>query len=211
MNRALGKLIRFREIKKEIRILGIDDCPFNPYQLDKVVLLGVIFRGGLWLDGAMRTEVQVDGRDSTEKIVEMIRSSTHYKQLRVIMIDSITVAGFNIVDLQKLNDETRLPVIAITKEKPKEKEVKTALQNLPDWKERWRIIENAGSLNEIQIRNTKLYAHIVGAILVDAEKIIRVSSTRANFPEPLRVAHLLAQGLYHGSTNKNKSDKPISV
>ncbi|MCJ7635745.1 DUF99 family protein, partial [Candidatus Bathyarchaeota archaeon] len=187
MNRALGKLIRFREIKKEIRILGIDDCPFNPYQLDKVVLLGVIFRGGLWFDGAMRTEVQVDGRDSTEKIVEMIRSSTHYKQLRVIMIDSITVAGFNIVDLQKLNDETRLPVIAITKEKPKEKEVKTALQNLPDWKERWRIIENAGSLNEIQIRNTKLYAHIVGAILVDAEKIIRVSSTRANFPEPLRV------------------------
>ena len=211
MNRALGKLIPFRDIKKEIRILGIDDCPFNPYQQDKVVLLGVIFRGGLWFDGAMRTEVQVDGRDSTEKIVEMVRSSTHYKQLRVIMMDSITVAGFNIVDLQKLNDETRLPVIAITKEKPNEKKVKTALQNLPDWKERWRTIENAGSLNEIQIRNTKLYAHIVGAILADAEKIIRVSSTRANFPEPLRVAHLLAQGLCRGSTNKNKSDNPISV
>ncbi len=210
MNRALGKLIPFREIKKEIRILGIDDCPFSPHQ-DKVVLLGVIFRGGLWFDGVMRTEVQVDGRDSTEKIVEMIRSSTHYKQLRVIMMDSITVAGFNIVDLQKLCDETRLPVIVITKEKPNEKEVKTALQNLPDWKERWRIIENAGSLNEIQIRNTKLYAHIVGAILVDAEKIIRVSSTRANFPEPLRVAHLLAQGLSRGSTNKNKNDKTISV
>ena len=203
--------MRFREIKPEIRILGIDDCPFNPSRRGRVTLLGVVFRGGLWLDGAMRTEVEIDGRDSADKIVEMVKSSTHYKQLRVIMIDSITVAGFNVVDLQRLHQETRLPVIAITREKPNEEEVKAALKNLPDWEERWRIIEKAGNINEIQVRGTKLYAHTVGMSLEDAEEIVRVSSTRANFPEPLRVAHLLAQGLGEAPTNRNKSNRFISL
>lgn len=204
-------LVRFREIKSEIRILGIDDCPFNPSRGGKATLLGVVFRGGLWLDGAMRTEVEIDGRDSTDRIVEMVRSSAHYKQIRVIMIDSITVAGFNIIDLQRLHQETRLPVIAITREKPNEEEVKAALKNLPDWEDRWRIIAKAGSINEVQIRRTKLYAHVVGMSLDDAEEVVRVSSTRANFPEPLRVAHLLAQGLGEMPTNRNKSNRPISV
>lgn len=207
----MRSLVRFREIKPEIRILGIDDCPFNPHERGMVTLLGVVFRGGRWLDGAMRTEVEIDGRDSTDKIVEMVRSSTHYKQLRVIMTDSITVAGFNIIDLQKLHRETRLPVIAITKERPNEEEVKAALRNLPDWEDRWRIIENAGEISEIRVRRTKLYAHIVGASFEDAEEIVRVSSTRANFPEPLRVAHLLAQGLGENPTNMNKSNNFISV
>jgi len=207
----LRSLVRFREIKSEIRILGIDDCPFNSSRRGRVALLGVVFRGGLWLDGAMRTEVEIDGRDSTDKIVEMVRSSTHYKQLRVIMVDSITVAGFNIVDLQRLHQETRLPVMAITREKPNEEEVKAALKNLPDWEERWRIIEKAGNINELQVRRTKLYVHIVGMALEDAEEIVHVSSTRANFPEPLRVAHLLAQGLGERPTNRNKSNRFISL
>ena len=175
------------------------------------MLLGVVFRGGLCLDGVMRTEVEVDGRDSADKIVAMVRSSPHYKQLRVIMIDSITVAGFNIVDLQKLHQETRLPAIAITREKPNDEDVKAALKNLPDWEDRWRMIEEAGDLTEIRVRRTKLYAHIVGISFEDAAEIVRVSSTRANFPEPLRVAHLLAQGLCIGPTNNNKSNNLISV
>lgn len=203
--------VQFREIKQEIRVLGIDDCPFNPYQQETVMLLGVVFRGGLWFDGAMRTEVKVDGVDSTDKIVEMVGSSAHYKQLRVIMLDSLTVAGFNIIDLQKLNNETRLPVIAITKDKPDNEKVKIALKNLPDWEERLRTIEKAGRLNKILVKSTKLYVHVIGATLEDAQKIIRVTSTRANFPEPLRVAHLLAQGIFRRPTNKDKSDKSLLV
>ena len=207
----MKSLTRFREIKPEIRILGIDDFPFNPHRHGRTTLIGVVFRGGLWLDGAMRTEVEVDGRDSTDKIVEMVRSSVHYKQLRVIMTDSVTVAGFNVIDLKQLNDETRLPVIAITREMPDEEEVKAALKNLPDWEDRWRVIENAGTLREVRVKRTVLYAHVVGASFEDAEEIIRISSTRANFPEPLRAAHLLAQGLGGRTSDTDKRDKLISL
>jgi len=187
--------IRFRNIKSEIRVLGIDDCAFQTFKSSRATVIGVVFRGGLWLDGVMRTDVTVDGRDATERIMNMIKSSAHYRQLRLVMTDSITVAGFNIVNIRQLFGETKLPVIAITREKPSIDEVKTALRNLPDWEERWKSIEDAGELVETRVRRTPLFMHLAGISIQDAEKIVRTTSTRANFPEPLRVAHILASGI----------------
>ena len=97
-------------IKPEIRILGIDDGFF--LKGDKETLLvGVVFRGGFWLDGILSTQVAVDGMDATEKIIEMVMSS-RYDDLRVIMLSGITVAGFNTIDITDLNRQTGLPVIA---------------------------------------------------------------------------------------------------
>ena len=186
---------RFRNIKPEIRILGLDDCPFQTFKSSRATVVGVVFRGGLWLDGVMRTEVTVDGRDATERLIEMIQVSSHYRQLRLVMMDSITVAGFNIVNIRQLFSETGLPVIALTRDKPTDIEVKEALQNLLDWEERWRSIEEAGELIEMLVRGTPLYIHLAGISKQDAEKIVRTTSTRANFPEPLRVAHMVASGI----------------
>jgi len=190
-----NRIAKFREIKKEVRIMGIDDCSFDPAREDRTIVLGVVFRGGLYLDGATSTDVEIDGKDATEKLVEMIKSSPHYRQLRVVMIDTITLAGFNIVDILRLNQETGRPVIAVTRQKPNNDEVKAALRNFPDWEDRWRTIQNAGDLNEIHVRDNTIFAHIAGISTNDAEAIVQISSTRANYPEPLRVAHLLAHGL----------------
>ena len=168
-------------------------------------LIGVVFRGGVSLDGAMRTDVDVDGSDSTDRIVQMVKSSAHHRQLRVIMLDSVTVAGFNIVDIGRLYDEIHLPVMSVNREKPCQIDVKKALANLPDGEEKWRMIENAGELVEIRVGGTRLYSHVVGMSRENAAEIIRISSTRANYPEPLRVAHILAHGLCGGITNTIKS------
>ena len=40
--------VNFREIKKEIRIVGIDDAPFISRRVGKVDLIGIVFRGGSW-------------------------------------------------------------------------------------------------------------------------------------------------------------------
>ena len=63
---------RFRYIKPEIRVLGVDDGIFVPHTKGTVDVVGVVYRGGYWLDGVMRTEVTVDGMDATEKIGFMI-------------------------------------------------------------------------------------------------------------------------------------------
>ena len=58
-------------LKKEIRVIGIDDSPFNKYKKDRVLIVGTIFRGGSLLDGVLSTKVDIDGEDSTKKIIEM--------------------------------------------------------------------------------------------------------------------------------------------
>ena len=160
-------------------------------------MVGVVFRGGYWLDGVMRTEVEVDGLDGTEKIASMIIESPHYKQLRIIMLSGITLAGFNVVDIKELYNKTELPVIAITRGMPNMKEIEQAIERLPEKEKRWRAIQNAGEIIKVQTRKEEepIYMQIAGIKREDAEKIVKITSTRSNIPEPLRVAHIIASGL----------------
>jgi endonuclease V-like protein UPF0215 family len=188
---------KFRVIKPEIRVLGVDDGVFTPHTRNLVPVVGVVFRGGYWLDGVMHTKVRVDGFEATRKIASMIKGSPHYKQLRVIMLNGVTIAGFNVVDIKKLNTDTGLPVIAVTRDKPDFDEIHEALKKLPKSNERWKAILNAGKLYEVQIRGGKgrVYMQIAGITEEDARKILQLTSTRSYIPEALRVAHLIASGL----------------
>ena len=188
---------KFRVIKPEIRVLGVDDGVFTPRMKSLVPIVGVVFRGGYWLDGVMHTKVKVDGFDATDKIASMILNSPHHKQLRIIMLDGITFAGFNVVDIKKLNAETNLPVIAVTREKPDFDEIRLALENLPKSRERWKTVLNAGEIFEVFTRskNEKVYMQISGILEEDAKKVLQLTSTRSNIPEALRVAHLVASGI----------------
>ncbi|MBM3309562.1 MAG: DUF99 family protein, partial [Candidatus Altiarchaeales archaeon] len=51
---------KFYRIKPEVRILGLDDGPFKQND-KKVLVVGVVFRGGSFLDGVVSTKVRVDG------------------------------------------------------------------------------------------------------------------------------------------------------
>ncbi|MEM3695313.1 MAG: DUF99 family protein [Candidatus Bathyarchaeia archaeon] len=188
---------RFRVIKPEIRVLGVDDGVFIPHKKVLVPVVGVVFRGGYWLDGVMHTTVKVDGFDATEKISSMVLNSPHYKQLRVIMLNGITFAGFNVIDIKELFEKTNLPIIAVTKEKPSFKEIREALKKLPKSEKRWKAIQNAGEIHEVSTRNKseKIYMQVSGILKEDAEKILQLTSTQSNIPEALRVAHLIASGI----------------
>ena len=190
-----GKSIRV--IKPEIRVLGIDDGKFTPHSREQVLVVGVVFRGGNWLDGVMHTHLVVDGFDATEKIAKMVTGSPHYKQLRVIMLNGVTFAGFNIVDIKTLNAQTGLPVIAVIQKKPDLTKVHQALANLPDSEDRCNAILNAGKIFPITTRNNKqkIYAELAGINKETASALLRLTSTRSNIPEALRVAHLIASGI----------------
>jgi endonuclease V-like protein UPF0215 family len=189
-------------IKPEIRILGFDDGAFESKSKGKVPVVGVIFRGGKFLDGALKTEVTIDGNDATEKIVKLINSSRHKQQLKVIMFDGVTLGGFNIVDIKKLNKKTGLPVIVINRKIPNLEEVKNALMNFKDFKQRWKKILNAGKIKECKIQeNKKVYYQSVGLDDEETEEIIKLSTTRSFIPEPLRVAHIIATAFVKGESS----------
>jgi hypothetical protein len=184
-------------VKPEIRVLGIDDGVFTPHSRGFALIVGVVFRGGYWLDGVMHTRVRVDGMDATRKMKSMIVSSPHRRQLRIIMLNGVTCAGFNVIDIEKLSAQTDLPVIAVTREKPNLSEIRKALRNLPHGGKRWDIMRKIGEPLEVRTRskNAMVYMQTAGIYEDDAEKILRATSTRSNIPEALRVAHLIASGI----------------
>jgi endonuclease V-like protein UPF0215 family len=188
---------RFRSIKPEIRVLGIDDGGFVPRTKGTVDVVGVVYRGGYWFEGVMRTEITIDGLDATEKIAAMIESSPYYRELRVVVLDGVTFAGFNVVDISKLSRRVELPVISVARKKPDLEEIRSALKNLSDFEIRWRAMENAGKIFEVETRKGEnpVYMHIAGILREDAEKIMKKTSTRSLIPEALRVAHIIASGL----------------
>jgi len=195
--KKLRKTATIREVKPEIRVLGIDDGVFTPHSKKLADVVGVVFRGGYWLDGFMHTKVQVDGMDATDKLAQMITESPHYRQLRVIMLNGVTLAGFNVVDIAELHQKVKLPVIAVTRDKPNFDDVRKALQHLPEAGKRWKAIERAGKISKVRTREGEepIYVHVVGISEETSKRILKSTATRSNIPEALRVAHIVASGL----------------
>lgn len=188
--------------KSEIRILGFDDSPFKRTD-KKVAIIGVIYRGGIFLDVVLKTEVAVDGLDATEKLIKLLNSSRQKPQLKILMFDGITFGGFNVIDIKNLHEQTGLPIIVINRKHPDLDSVQEALQNnFKDFEKRWDMILNAGKIKACNLKNgKKVYYQTIGMEDEEAEEIIRLSSTHSDIPEPLRVAHLIAAAIIKGESS----------
>lgn len=182
-------------LKKEIRVIGIDDSPFRKFQKNKVLVVGSVFRGGLWLDGVLSTKVSIDGNDATKKIISMVNKSKFKPQLQCVFLNGIAVAGFNVIDIQELNKKTALPVIVIIRKSPDIKKIKETLTKI-NKKGKIRLIEKAGPVTPIG----KIYVQISGIGIEKAKEILNIACTRSLIPEPIRISHLIASGITDGES-----------
>ncbi|MBI4451546.1 DUF99 family protein [Candidatus Woesearchaeota archaeon] len=181
--------------KREIRLLGIDDGPFDKFKDKKVIVIGTVYRGGEFMDAVLSTKVSVDGSDSTKKLAAMVTKAKHFPQLQAILLNGIAVGGFNIVDLPLLHQLTKLPVIAV-------------IRNYPDFAKMYRTMKKLGWARKIRLveqlpkpaRAGKVYIQPVGIDFDHAAEIVRLASKHANVPEPLRVAHIIAAGVVKGES-----------
>jgi hypothetical protein len=184
-------------IKPQTRILGIDDGPLAPW----VLVVGVVFRGGSWMDGLVSCTIQRDGLDATNKITEMV-SSCRYKDLRFLMTDGVTFAGFNTINIRKLHMDTGLPVIVVTRRNPNYEKIRRALERLPYKEKRWKDIEDAGDIHSISLGAHSLFFQYAGAEREEVEKILHLTSIHSLLPEPVRIAHIIATGVVGGEATK---------
>jgi len=186
--------LELKTVKREIRIVGVDDAPLATQRPKRIDVFGVVYRGGYWFDGLMRTDVEVDGVDATERIAQMILISRHFKQLRVTMLHGITFAGMNMVNLKTLYEMTELPTIVVMDRKPRIADFEEEIEKLDNSKFRKTALNVAGEITQIRTKpNTKpIYVQFKGLKLDQLKEVMNVSCTRSRLPEPIRVAHLVA-------------------
>ena len=183
-----------KTIKSEIRIIGWDDSSFN-FKNSSTRIIGVICRAGLQVDGIVSDVISIDGDDVTEKIIKSVKKSPHYEQLMVIMLDGITFGGFNVADIQKIHEKTRLPVIVFMRKLPDIEKMKKALERFDNFNSKWNLIKKAGKIHEFRINKKSVYAQFIGLSPEQVDKIINITAVNSLTPEPLRIAHLIGSGI----------------
>lgn len=179
-----------------LRILGVEDGSFRPFQEDDgqhTILCGVIYQSGN-IEHIKTSFITVDGMDSTDTLLDWLRAV----QVECILLGGITFAGFNIIDVGRVHDETGLPVVVYSGKKPDNESMRSALRkHFGDWRARWRIVEALGTIHFT--RNfpyePPVYFEVIGGSPEWAERLLHECAVVSRIPEPIRVAGLIARGV----------------
>lgn len=177
-------------------VIGFDDAPFSRSHRGPVKIVGAVFADQR-LDGVLIGEIEKDGHDASESLSDILSTSKFYQHARLVMLQGITMGGFNVVDVFNLHQRLGLPVLVVARRKPDMAAIRRALvQHLPDGLKKWTIIESLGAMEAAG----DVYVQRVGLTLAQTIDILAQWSIHSRIPEPLRCAHLIAGAMVTGQS-----------
>jgi uncharacterized protein len=189
VRRALGNA------SKTPHAIGIDDGPFVKDRDPSTIVVGAVLSGPTQVEGFLTTSIPIDGPDPTPHLAEWIARSRFQPLLRVIFLRGITIAGLSVIDLPELAARTKLPVVAASRTAPDESTVAAAL-DAAGFSERKAALMRAGPA--IAWRN--LHLEIAGISPHEACALVDLFAGKSTFPEPVRLAHLVARAVVDGES-----------
>jgi hypothetical protein len=141
--------------------------------------------------------ITVDGMDGTERALELLsyRSMVNCP----ILLGGVTFGGFNLIDPRRLQKRSKSPTIVVVGFRPDNRAVKRALvKHFPDWAKRWSVIRSLGPLRRVRTvpGENPIFYEAFGCSSSVARKILTGWALVSRVPEPLRVAGLVARGLF---------------
>lgn len=158
--------------------------------------MGAVF-AGLRLEGVLCGRVRRDGVNATRELIRLIGRSRYRRQLQLILLQGISLAGFNVVDIELLHRTLGIPVIAVVRRQPRMARVRTALlSRVRGGARKWRLLERLGPaepLAGLWVQRGGIEPDVAGRVLAR----LAVAGT---IPEPLRTAHLIAGAIATGQS-----------
>lgn len=180
-------------------IIGFDDAPFPRDHCGPVKVVGAVF-ARLRFDGVLIGEVEKDGCDAGAAIANLVGRSKFAEHAQLILLQGISLAGFNVVDVFKLNRSLDLPILVVARKAPDMGAVRRALiSHIPRGRDKWAIIEKLGPMEPIG----GVHVQRVGISKEQAASVIGRFAIHSRIPEPIRVAHLIAGALSAGQSRGN--------
>ncbi len=177
--------------KRFSNVVGFDDAPFDRLYQGPVPIVGAVFAGSR-LDGVIMGQVEKDGADAAMSIAGLLSGSRFLEHIQLIMLQGITLAGFNVVDIRSLYHELELPVLVVTSKAPDLTAIRNALINhVPNGPEKWRTILSL----DIMVPAGVMFIQWIGLTYGEAAETVRRHAINGHMPEPLRAAHLIASAL----------------
>jgi uncharacterized protein len=178
--------------KTHPRVVGVDDGAFS--RDDAWAPIAAVAVSLPARVEAIRTgRVRVDGRDATRAVIRVVRATGGLDGLRAVLLDGAVVGGFNVLDLEAIHRAFGVPVVGVTRRAPDFHAIRAALRKwFPrDAARRWRLLTRY-RLAAPPAGTTALWFTVVGARRADAGRLVARATVQGNYPEVLRLAHLVA-------------------
>ncbi len=176
-----------REVKPEIRILGVTGCLFQ----DEVKIIGAVCRGKRSLDGVLMASLSGNALEATDAVVTMVRESPHFEQIRALILDGVLMADALPVDIKRLREVLGLPVIAFL---DRDIEVEELLQQDARFTEKLSIARRVGRSFRCQLEGKVARVYLGGVTAKKAREIL-AKTARNGLPEAIRVVRILARAV----------------
>ncbi len=190
--------------KPHPRVFAFDDAPFD-FEAPTTAVVGLVVSLPAYVEGVLRGEVRVDGDDATQEVARLVRSSGSRAAAQAILLGGISLGGFNVIDLTRLNSDTGLPVITVTRAAPDIGSMERAIrQHLPHREDAVAMLR-AHPLFTLSVRPRPLWMSAVGATPDEARQLVKKCLVRGSFPEPLRLAHLFASAIPPGPVSRSRA------
>jgi len=175
--------------------VGLDDAPFVRGSRAAVPVAGVVCAGTRF-EGLVWGRVRPDGWNATAALRRMLEGGKFLPQLHAVLLDGITLGGFNVVDLDALSQALGKPCIAFVRRAPDLCAVERALQKLPNPARRLAILRRAGEIHA----GPPFVFQVRGADASFAAEVLGRVTDTGRVPEPLRLAHLIAAAVVRGES-----------
>lgn len=184
-------------LKRTIRAIGFDDAPFVRRANEQVAVAGVVCAGTRF-EGMVWTHVQPDGWDATTALSEILLRSKFLPQVHVVLLDGISLAGFNVIDLPLLAKQLERPCVSVMRRLPKLSAIEYAIRRLPEPERRLGILQRAGLIHG----HPPFYFQVCGAEPSVVAKVLGQLTDRGHVPEALRLAHLITAAVVTGESGR---------
>ena len=177
--------------KKGIRGLGIAES-FR--EKDKISsLAGIVIRRDFIIDGFVFGHTTIEGNDATDSILQMYKN-LHRDDISFLMISGLIISMYNIVDIKKIWNELKIPILGITYENSKG--IEDAIKfHFPDsYESKTKAYHDLGERTKLTLHTGHdLYVRIGGCTVQETKSLLDAFTLQGSIPEPLRVAQMLAR------------------
>lgn len=156
-------------------------------------LAAVIVSAPEHLEAARLGRVRVDGTDATRRVVTLLRALGPMDGVRAVLLDGAVVGGFNAIDLDAVRRAIGVPVVAVTRRRPDYPRIARALRRwFPRTAAHRLALLRRHRLSAVATGGEPILAAASGCSAADAARLVRKTAVRGYWPEPLRLAHLIA-------------------
>ena len=161
----------------------------------KSILCGVVMRRDFVIDGFAFGSATLKGDDATNSILK-IYDELNRPDISYVLISGLIISMYNIIDIKKIHESLKIPIIGLTYNKSKgiEDSIKS---HFPDsFESKVDKYKNLDKQKKITLHtSSEVFVRQEGCTLSEVKFLLNELTLQGSFPEPIRVAQLLANTL----------------